>query len=121
MSTDLQALSTFLATRGLPDGVDAPTFVAQVVEQLVKDFQLDAARVARASISFVELLADDIAEGLNGIGADDIFAAFYRLDLGEDLVRKILHDNDRPEAARQLAVKSVERAALKVWTRWHYR
>jgi hypothetical protein len=48
------------------------------------------------------------------------FAAFYRLDLGEDLVRKILHHHERPKAIALLAEKSVQRSALKVWSRWTY-
>ena len=60
-----------------------------------------------------------IGAGLAG-DADGLFAAFYRLDLGEERVRKILHENDREEAARLLAQRAAERAAQKVWTRMQY-
>lgn len=106
---------------GLPKGLDAETFVEQIVAQVIKDFRLDPERVGRASISFVELLTDEIAEGLSGERADEVFASFYRLDLGEQLIRSTLEANDRRTAARELAMQSVRRAGLKVWSRWKYK
>ncbi len=115
-----EEVERFLGARGLPVGTDPAAFVEAVVDQIIKDFRLDPERVARASIGLVALLADAIGAGLEGDPAP-VFAAFYRLDLGEDHVRRILHDHDRIEAARLLAEGAVARAALKVWTRLSYR
>lgn len=115
-----EEVERFLGARGLPVGTDPAAFVEAVVAQIVKDFRLDPERVARASIGLVALLADAIGAGLEGDPAP-VFAAFYRLDLGEEHVRRILHDHDRVEAARLLAEGAVARAALKVWTRLSYR
>lgn len=105
----------------LPKGMDPVTFVQDVVDQVIKDFALDRNRLAASSISLVHLLADDIAEGLAGHRADEVFAAFYRLDLGEGLIRETLEAHDRQAAALTLARLSVQRAAMKVWSRWNYK
>jgi len=105
----------------LPKGMDPLTFVQDVVDQIIKDFALDRNRLAASSISLVHLLADDIAEGLAGHRADEVFAAFYRLDLGEDLIRETLEAHDRQAAALTLARLSVQRATMKVWSRWNYK
>lgn len=104
---------------GWPPGMDAAQFVEATIVQLAKDFRLDADRLRAAPIGVIPLLADVIGAGLAG-DADGLFAAFYRLDLGEERVRQILHENDREEAARLLAQRSAERAAQKVWTRMQY-
>lgn len=114
-------IGSLIGDLGLPKGLDAGTFVEEIVAQLIKDFRLDPDRVARASISFVELLTDEIAEGLSGERADEVFASFYRLDLGEQLIRSTLEAHDRRAAARELAMQSVRRAGLKVWSRWKYK
>ena len=122
MRSDLESqLPEMIAEKGMPNGLDVQTYISQIIQQLVKDFQLDTDRIACASIGFVELLADEIAEGLSGERADAIFASFYRLDLGEELIQKTLHDLDRREAAQALAMHSVKRAAMKVWSRWKYK
>ncbi|MGB1075897.1 MAG: hypothetical protein ACPGYK_06880 [Flavobacteriales bacterium] len=122
MRSDLESqLPEMIAEMGMPNGLDVQTYISQIIQQLVKDFQLDVDRIACASIGFVELLADEIAEGLSGERADAIFASFYRLDLGEELIQKTLHDLDRREAAQALAMHSVKRAAMKVWSRWKYK
>lgn len=114
-------ISSVIGELGLPKGLDAETFVEQIVAQLIKDFRLDPERVSRASISFVELLTDEITDGLSGERADEVFASFYRLDLGEQLIRSTLEANDRRTAAGELAKQSVRRAGLKVWSRWKYK
>jgi hypothetical protein len=114
-------IGSLIGDLGLPKGLDADTFVEEIVAQLIKDFRLDPDWVARASISFVDLLTDEIAEGLSGERADEVFASFYRLDLGEQLIRSTLEAHDRRAAARELAMQSVRRAGLKVWSRWKYK
>jgi hypothetical protein len=104
---------------GWPPGLDAARFVEATIDQLAKDFDLDADRLRAAAIGVLPVLTDVIAEGLAG-DASALFAAFYRLDLGEPRVRQILHDHDREAAARLLARAAAERAAQKVWTRWQY-
>lgn len=114
-------IGSLIGDLGLPKGLDAETFVEEIVAQLIKDFRLDPDRVARASISFVDLLTDEIADGLSGERTDEVFASFYRLDLGEELIRSTLEAHDRRAAARELAMQSVRRAGLKVWSRWKYK
>ena len=113
------ALALFLDDKGLPDNVTPEAFVSSVIEQIVKDFDLDPERILRASIGVDDLLSDHIAAGLEG-DPQPVFAGFYRLDLGEATVRQILYDHERPAAAKQLAAASLRRAALKVWTRLTY-
>jgi hypothetical protein len=113
-------MNGILPERDLPAGVTTEAFVQRVVEQLAKDFDLDAVRLRTARIGVGPLLKDIISAGLEG-DPGPVFAAFYRLDLGEGRVRQILHDNDRDAAAAQLAELSLHRAALKVWTRLSYR
>jgi len=122
MRSDLESqLPEMISEMGMPKGLDTQTYISQIIQQLIKDFQLDPDRIARASIGFVDLLADEIAEGLSGERADAIFASFYRLDLGEEVIQKTLQDFDRWEAAQALAMHSVKRAAMKVWSRWKYK
>ena len=108
-----------LPDRKTPDEWSHSKFLEAVQEQLIKDFEWDAERVTSASISLLQLLEDHISWSLDR-NATPVFTAFYRLDLGEGLVRSILHDCDQEEASKQLAEKSLQRAALKVWTRWSY-
>lgn len=114
-----EALTQFIDEKGFPEGVNHEDFLAAVIEQLVKDYDLDPDRIRRASIDVADLLADHIAAGLDS-DPQHVFAAFYRLDLGESTVRQILHDHERPAAASELAAASLRRAALKVWTRLTY-
>lgn len=113
-------MNGLLAGRDLPAGVTTEAFIHRVVEQLAKDFDLDEDRIRNAKIGVGPLLKDVISAGLEG-DPGPVFAAFYRLDLGEERVRRVLHDHDREEAAGQLAELALQRAALKVWTRLSYR
>jgi hypothetical protein len=113
-------VNEFLSGRDLPAGVAPEDFIHRVVEQLAKDFDLDGERLRTARIGVGPLLKDVISAGLEG-DPGPVFAAFYRLDLGEERVRQILHDNEREEAARRLAELALQRAALKVWTRLSFR
>ena len=49
-----------------------------------------------------------------------LFASFYRLDLGEGVIREVMDWNERPQAAAKLAALCLERAAQKVWLRWTF-
>jgi hypothetical protein len=113
-------MNELLSDRGLPAGVTTEEFVNRVVDQLAKDFYLDAQRIRSAAIGVGPLLKDVISAGLEG-DPGPVFAAFYRLDLGEEKVRRVLHDHDREEAAKMLATLALERAALKVWTRLSFK
>jgi len=113
-------MNGLLPGRDLPSGTSKEEFVHRVVEQLAKDFELDLNRLRSAKIGVGPLLKDIISAGLEG-DSGPVFSAFYRLDLGEDRVRKVLHDHDREEAAAKLAELALQRAALKVWTRLSYR
>ncbi len=113
-------MNGLLENRDLPAGVSTEEFIQRVVEQLAKDFDLDAERIRAAKIGVGPLLKDVISAGLEG-DPGPVFAAFYRLDLGEERVRRVLHDHDREAAAGQLAELALQRAALKVWTRLSYR
>tara|TARA_B110000285_G_C14944362_1_gene523582 strand:- start:558 stop:911 length:354 start_codon:yes stop_codon:yes gene_type:complete len=108
-----------LPEREVPKGWDRAQFLDAVKEQLIKDFEWDAERVAAASISLLQLLEDHISWNLER-NATTLFTSFYKLDLGEQLVRNILQDGNREGAPKRLAEKSLQRAALKVWTRWNY-
>ena len=105
--------------RQVPEHWSHPAFLDAVKEQLTKDFDWDAERLAEVSLSLFELLESHISASLER-DAPGVFNSFYKLDLGEDLVREILHNYDAEEASRQFAERSLQRAALKVWTRWTY-
>ena len=113
------SLVEWLKVRELPAGRTAENFREAVTAQVVKDFQWDAKRVAKVSISLVQLLEDEINWGLDR-DAQGLFASFYRLDLGESKIRGVMDWNERPKAARLLAELSLERAARKVWLRWTF-
>ncbi|MDE0871039.1 MAG: hypothetical protein OSA37_03890 [Flavobacteriales bacterium] len=113
-------LALVLPERTLPEGVSEEVFLLEVKAQLIKDFEWDESLVSQASVGVLQLLEDHIGWGMER-DATPVFAAFYRLDLGEALVRQILHAYDRDEASKILAEKALQRAALKVWTRWTFR
>ena len=113
-------LALVLPKRTLPQGVSEEEFLLDVKAQLIKDFEWDESLVSKASVGMLQLLEDHISWGMEG-DATPVFAAFYRLDLGEALVRQILHTYDRKEASKILAEKALQRAAMKVWTRWTFR
>jgi hypothetical protein len=105
--------------RKAPVGWDQAAFLDAVSHQLSKDFDWDSERVAAASSSLIDLLENHISRSLER-NATGVFTSFYKLDLGEQLVREILQDFNSEEAVKQLAERSLQRAALKVWTRWTY-
>ena len=113
------SLIEWLETRELPAGRTTEDFREAVTAQVVKDFQWNPERVAEVRISLVQLLEDEINWGLDR-DASGLFAAFYRLDLGEAKIREVMDWNERPQAARLLAELSLERAAQKVWLRWTF-
>ena len=112
-------LARILPDKALPVHRSEEDFLTAVVTQLVKDFQWDLERVKKANMPMNSLVEGEIEWGMDH-DQSGTFAAFYRLDLGEDLVRTILHDFERPKAISMLAEKCLQRAALKVWTRWTY-
>ena len=112
-------LARILPDKALPAQRKEVDFMEAVVQQLVKDFQWDLERVKSAEMSMFSLVSGEIEWGMDH-DPSGTFAAFYRLDLGEDLVRSLLHDHERPKAIDLLAEKCLQRAALKVWTRWTF-
>ena len=108
-----------LPDRRIPVNWNRERFVDSVKAQLIKDFDLDAERIDAAAVSFLQLLEDHISWNLER-NATAVFTSFYKLDLGEQLVRNILNSHAAEEASKQLAERSLQRAALKVWTRWTY-
>ena len=112
-------LARILPDKTLPVNWSEEDFLTAVMQQLVKDFQWDFERVKASDMPMINLMAGEIEWGMDH-EPSGTFAAFYRLDLGEDLVRRLLHDFERPKAISMLAEKCLQRAALKVWTRWTY-
>jgi hypothetical protein len=113
------ALTHWLEGRNLPEGRSVEAFKQAVQHQLVKDFQWDAERVGEVRISLLQLLEDEINWGMDR-NPTGLFACFYRLDLGEVVIREVMDWNERPQAAAKLAELSLERAAQKVWLRWTF-
>ena len=112
-------LTRWLDGRNLPEGRSIEAFKQAVTQQLVKDFQWDAERVAEVRISLLQLLEDEINWGMDR-NPTALFASFYRLDLGEGVIREVMDWNERPQAAAKLAALCLERAAQKVWLRWTF-
>ena len=112
-------LARWLDGRSLPEGRSIEAFKQAVTHQLIKDFQWDAERVAEVRISLLQLLEDDINWGMDR-NPTALFASFYRLDLGEAVIREVMDWNERPQAAVKLAALCLERAAQKVWLRWTF-
>jgi len=112
-------LTRWLDGRRLPEGRSIEAFKQAVTHQLVKDFQWDPERVAEVRISMLQLLEDEINWGMDR-NPSALFASFYRLDLGEAVIREVMDWNERPQAAAKLAALCLERAAQKVWLRWTF-
>lgn len=112
-------LAQILPDKKLPSHRSDEDFIEAVIHQLVKDFHWNLERVKTYDASILQLVEGEIEWGMDH-DPSGTFAAFYRLDLGEDLVRNILYDHERPKAIALLAEKSVQRSALKVWSRWTY-
>jgi len=112
-------LARWLDGRSLPEGRSIEAFKQAVTNQLIKDFQWDAERVAEVRISLLQLLEDEINWGMDR-NPTALFASFYRLDLGEAVIREVMDWNERPQAAVKLAALCLERAAQKVWLRWTF-
>lgn len=113
------ALTRWLGGRNLPEGRSIQAFKQAVTQQLIKDFQWDTERVAEVRISLLQLLEDEINWGMDR-NPTALFASFYRLDLGEGVIREVMDWNERPQAAAKLAALCLERAAQKVWLRWTF-
>lgn len=114
-----ETLGVWLGDRTLPEGRSLETFKASVTAQVVKDFRWDPEKVAQARVSLTQLLIDEISWGMER-DATALFACFYRLDLGESVIRSVMEAHERPEAVELLAQRSLERAAQKVWLRWTF-
>ena len=112
-------LTRWLDGRNLPVGRSIQAFKQAVTQQLIKDFQWDTERVAEVRISLLQLLEDEINWGMDR-NPTALFASFYRLDLGEGVIREVMDWNERPQAAAKLAALCLERAAQKVWLRWTF-
>ena len=112
-------LTRWLDGRNLPEGRSIQAFKQAVTQQLIKDFQWDTERVAEVRISLLQLLEDEINWGMDR-NPTALFASFYRLDLGEGVIREVMDWNERPQAAAKLAALCLERAAQKVWLRWTF-
>jgi len=116
---DSDALAHWLGERQFPAERSMEEFRSAVRAQLIKDFQWDRERVEAARIELVQLLKDEIEWGMER-DATALFASFYRLDLGEKVIREVLDSHERPAAYGILAERSLERAAMKVWMRWTF-
>ena len=114
-----EALSLWIEGRTIPKSRDFAAFRVEVTNQLIKDFQWNASKVADSNLELLQLLEGEIEWGMDH-DPNGLFAGFYRLDLGEGVIRDILDHNERPAAIQMLAQRSLERAAFKVWTRWTY-
>ena len=109
---------TFSREICLPEGVSLPegmlfaAFQKEVFAQNVKDFQLDE---KESNTPFNVWMANTIR-----VDPDRLHASFYRLDLGEETVSKALKIEDPSMRSTMLAEQSIQRAALKVLTRFNY-
>ena len=89
-------LTRWLDGRNLPEGRSIQAFKQAVTQQLIKDFQWDTERVAEVRISLLQLLEDEINWGMDR-NPTALFASFYRLDLGEGVIREVMDWNERPK------------------------
>ena len=109
---------TFSSEIKLPEGVSLPEgmlfgdFQQEVFAQIAKDFQLDENESQEPFNVWME----------NAIRShpDRIHASFYRLDLGEENVCNALKIEDASMRSTLLAEQSIQRAVLKVLTRFNY-
>ena len=76
-------LARILPDKALPAQRSEADFMEAVVQQLVKDFQWDLERVKSAEMSMLSLVSGEIEWGMDH-DPSGTFAAFYRLDLGEE-------------------------------------
>ncbi|MFZ8835757.1 MAG: hypothetical protein ACO2XQ_01810 [Flavobacteriales bacterium] len=114
-----EALSLWIEGRTIPKSRDFAAFRVEVTNQLIKDFHWDASKVNASKLELLQLLEGEIEWAMDR-DPNGLFAGFYRLDLGEEVIREILESHDRPRAVQMLAKRSLERAAFKVWTRWTF-
>ena len=109
---------TFSSEINLPEGVSLPAgilfvdFQKEVFAQITKDFQLDE---NESQEPFNEWMENVIRSN-----PDRIHASFYRLDLGEENVSHALKIEDSSMRSTLLAEQSIQRAVLKVLTRFNY-
>ena len=109
---------TFSSEINLPEGVSLPAgmlfvdFQKEVFAQIAKDFQLDE---NESQEPFNEWMENVIRSN-----PDRIHASFYRLDLGEENVSNALKIEDASMRSTLLAEQSIQRAVLKVLTRFNY-
>jgi len=109
---------TFSSEISLPEGVSLPsgmlfvTFQNEVFAQIAKDFQLDE---KESQTPFNVWMENEIRSN-----PDRIHASFYRLDLGEEKVNNALKIEDVSMRSLLLAEQSIQRAVLKVLTRFNY-
>lgn len=114
-----EALALWIEGRTIPKSRDFEAFRVEVTDQLIKDFRWNASKVDASNLELIRLLEIEIEWGMDH-DPNGLFAGFYRLDLGEEVIREILESHDRPRAVQMLAKRSLERAAFKVWTRWTF-
>ena len=109
---------TFPSELSLPEGVSLPEgmlyvdFQKEVFAQITKDFQLDE---DESQVPFNVWIENTILSN-----PDRIHASFYRLDLGEEKVSNALKIDDASMRSTLLAEQSIQRAVLKVLTRFNY-
>lgn len=109
---------TFSSEISLPEGVSLPegmlfvAFQKEVFAQITKDFQLDE---KESQAPFNVWMESEIRSN-----PDRIHASFYRLDLGEEIVSNALKIEDASMRSTLLAEQSIQRAVLKVLTRFNY-
>jgi hypothetical protein len=115
---DEKILVTFSSEISLPEGVSLPAgmlfvdFQNEVFAQITKDFQLDENESQEPFNVWMENTIQS--------NPDRIHASFYRLDLGEQNVSNALKIEDASMRSTLLAEQSIQRAVLKVLTRFNY-
>lgn len=93
------------------------------VSLIIKDFNLEEKALPSNISSIDELVAklSIIIEYMLDKDFERLLLAFYRIDLSENDVNKILHEEKPGKIAHSLAVKVVERELLKAEFRLNYK
>jgi hypothetical protein len=94
-------------------------FVQDMILLLKKDFEISREKEAFSKDELIELLLPIIQQMLNR-DFEKLLQICYRVDLGENKLKQILHESDPEMMAFDLAKALVERQMLKIEIKRRY-